>query len=91
MVNIDLFKGELKKSVESNKLNIGSKTTKKLIQNSLIEKVYMSKNIDLNIKSDIEHFCKIGNINFENLDIDSSELGILCKKNFNITVISFKK
>jgi len=53
MVNIDLFKGELKKSVESNKLNIGSKTTKKLIQNSLIEKVYMSKNIDLNIKSDI--------------------------------------
>lgn len=91
MTDVEAFKKELKAANETGKLNIGGDTTKKLLRNSELAKVFIAKNAAKELKEDIHYYADIAKVEYEDLDIDSSELGILCKKNFNISVIAFKK
>lgn len=91
MTNTESLKANIKQAIEANKLNIGSETTKKLLAQEKLQKIMVASNCREDLKQDINHYAAVGNIEIENLDMDSEELGIMCKKNFNVAVVSIQK
>ncbi len=82
---IETLKTELKKK----KPNIGTDTTINLVKNGRAKQVFVSKNCPDNIKEDLKRYSEIFKAEYHELDINSEELGILCKKPFPIAVLSY--
>jgi len=79
---------ELKDALKEKKVTIGTERTIKNLKMNRLKKVYISSNCKKEVKEDIEHYCKIYNIPLIALKENNEELGILCKKPFNISVLS---
>ena len=79
---------EIKKEVEKGNVLIGTNETLKNIKLGKVKKVFVTSNCP--VKEEIEHLCKIGKVESVHLDYPNDELGIICKKSFSISVLSFK-
>ncbi len=80
---------DLKKDLKEKKPIIGSDRTLKALKNGKLERIYMASNTKEDIKEDIKYYSKLANVKVIELKEDNSKLGIICKKPFNISVISF--
>jgi len=77
----------LKSDLKDKKPFLGREISLKRIKKGEAKKVYLSSNC-FN-KEEIIKNCKINNIEYEELKETSKEVGILCKKPFNVSVVSF--
>jgi ribosomal protein L30E len=50
--------------------------------------VYLAENAEQSVKEDIQHYAKVTDTDVEQLNIANDELGTICKKPFNIQVVS---
>ena len=82
---------EIKKGLKERKLILGTSNTIKKLKVNKVNKVWLSSNVPKNVKDDISHYCSINNINIVQLKIPNDELGVLCKKQFSISVLSMVK
>ncbi len=82
---------ELKKNLGKNKLVIGKDETLKNIKRGKIAKVYATNNIDVNVKEDLLFYSQNFGIELVELDFDQTQLGIICKKPFPISVVGLLK
>lgn len=83
---------ELKEALKNEKnLTIGKETTLKQLKLGRLKHVYLSSTCEKNLKEDVEHYAKISGIKCEVTGMNSEELGILCKKPFNIQIVGIKK
>jgi len=73
------------------KIVIGSKKTIKYLKLAKIGKVFLSKNVPEDIKSDIEYYSKLSNVEVIQLDLSNEELGSILKKPFKVAVVSVLK
>ncbi len=80
----------IKKLLETSKMSIGRDLVLKGLKNGKIKKVYMAKNTDADTKKDLEHYAKLGGIELIKLPLANDELGVICKKPFNISVLGQK-
>ena len=87
----DIALGEIRKLLKTKKLVIGTERTMKALKTGGISKVVYSSNCPKDVKSDIEHYCRLNNTDAVELEVDNSELGTICKKPFSISVISISK
>ncbi len=78
---------EIRKLLKTKRLVIGTERTIKAIKTGKLSKVVYSSNCPKDVKSDIEQYCKLGNIDAIDLDIANDELGVICKKPFSISVV----
>ncbi len=82
---------EIRNILEKGKGIIGSKVIIKKLNQKLISKIFIAKNCKEEIKNDIEKLARISEVEVVNLDIKNEELGILCRKPFNISVVGALK
>jgi len=82
---------QLRTDLRKKKPVMGAKRTLKLLKIGNLEKVYIAKNCREDIRKDIEHYAELANVELIKLDITNDELGVVCKKPFNISVLSFEK
>ncbi len=80
---------ELKKSLASNKLVLGTEETVKLLRKGKVQKVILASNCDPQVRGDIQKYCGIGSVECVELPQTNEELGVLCKKPFAISVVGF--
>lgn len=80
---------ELKEALKEKKLIIGTERTLKNLKMNNLKKVYIASNCKQEVKEDIEHYCKLYSIPLVKLKENNEELGIICKKPFSISVLSF--
>ncbi len=83
--SLEILKAELKKK----KPIIGANSALKLVKNSRAKQIYVSKNCPTNLKEDLKRYSEIFKAEYHELDINSEELGVLCKKTFPIAVLSY--
>ena len=83
-------KKEIQKLLEEGKLIIGLRETEKAIRKGEIKKVLLASNAREDVKKRYSVYEKRGLIEIEQLGFDNEELGIICKKPFNISVIGIK-
>ena len=76
---------DLKNILKTDKLIIGKERTIKNLKLGKLESVFVSSNCDCT--EGIEHYAKLGKVNVDKLKIPNDELGVLCKKQFSISVL----
>lgn len=84
------LKKEIQQLVATKKAFIGTKLTLKNLKLAKAKKVYLTSNCPDSTKRGIMHYCSIGKVPYEELQLSSEELGVLCKKPFSISVLSAK-
>ncbi|PIN86041.1 50S ribosomal protein L30 [Candidatus Woesearchaeota archaeon CG10_big_fil_rev_8_21_14_0_10_44_13] len=82
---------DLKKLVKDKKAFVGTDQTIKNLKLGKVSKVLLSSNCPSDVKGDIKHYAALSNAKIEELDVPSDELGIICKKQFKISVMGVKK
>lgn len=82
---------EIKKNLEAKKLIIGTSRTLKMLRQGKISKIFLSSNCPAEVKDEIMHFIKFTGSKLVETAYPNDELGVLCKKSFNISVLSVLK
>lgn len=82
---------ELKKLLKKGTVVIGTKNTLKKLRNNKLEKIWLSSNVPETVKNDILKYSEISNVIVIELPIPNDELGVLCKKQFSVSVASLVK
>ena len=82
---------DIKKNLKTKKLVIGTTETIKNLKLGKLEKVFVTANCPDTIKKDIAHYSSITGCEVAQLDIPNEELGIICKKQFAISVLGLMR
>jgi large subunit ribosomal protein L30e len=82
---------EIQQLTAARRLIVGAQRTVKLLKQGKVEKVFVSSNCRASTAKSLAHYCSILKIACEELPINSSQLGVVCKKPFSISVLSVKK
>jgi len=82
---------QLRVDLRKKKPIVGAKRALKLLKTGNLECVYVAKNCREDLKKDLEYYTRLANVKLIQLDITNDELGVMCKKPFNISVLAFEK
>ena len=82
---------EIKKLLEEGKLVIGADRTIKNLKEGKTAKVFLASNPGDELRGDVEHYAEIAGVEVVQLDVPNDELGVICKKQFSIAVLSTNK
>ena len=77
----------LKNKVQENKAVIGTDRVIKELREKKLSKVFLSSNCPDKVKSDIQHYAALVNVPVIQLDANNEEMGVICKKEFFISVL----
>jgi large subunit ribosomal protein L30e len=84
------MKAEIRKLLGSDKLIIGTDRCMKLLREGQLKKVMLASNTSAQIADDVKHYSEISGAEVVVLDIPNEELGVYCKKPFNISVLGIR-
>ncbi|MBT4935956.1 50S ribosomal protein L30 [Candidatus Woesearchaeota archaeon] len=85
--DVDEQTKEIKKQLQEGKVQVGTESVIKGLKKGTLSKVFVAKNCPENVKSDIQHYVQLGNVELVELTMTNEELGVLCKKNFFVSVL----
>ncbi|MBS3163031.1 ribosomal L7Ae/L30e/S12e/Gadd45 family protein [Candidatus Woesearchaeota archaeon] len=84
-MSLDKLKQILK---DKNKLTLGADETVKKIKQGKVQTIFIAKDCKPLTRDTLLSYKKKGDLEIFELDINSAEIGILCKKQFLISVLS---
>ena len=84
------MKAEIRKLLGSDKLIIGTDRCLKLLREGQLKKVILASNANQVIVDDIQRYSQQTGAEVVQLDIPNEELGVYCKKPFNISVLGIR-
>ncbi len=82
---------EIKKALKQGKVIIGTEKTIKNLKLGKVSKVFLTSNCPEEVKKDITYYSSLAKADVVQLKQPNDELGVLCKKPFSISVLSFLK
>lgn len=80
----------LKTKISEGKAILGQELVLKQLKTGALKKILLAKNCPAKLKEDLSYYAKIANVPVLELEQSNEELGILCKKNFFISVAGIK-
>lgn len=81
---------ELQVKVAEKKILFGTDSVIKALRSGGVKKVVVSRNCPAAVKQDLEHYAKLVDVPVAEAEMTNDELGVLCKKNFAISVVGIK-
>jgi len=88
---VDKTAVEIRGLLADNKLIIGTERALKLLRLGKLKQVYLSVNCADSTKEDIAHYSKLSGTKVKELAYPGSELGVICKKSYSISVLGVLK
>ncbi len=82
---------EIKKLLKDKRLVIGTADTIKKLKENKISKVWISSNTPSGVRDDINRYASLNGVETIGLNVPNDELGVLCKKQFSVSVVSLGK
>ena len=80
-----------KNKIIEGKAIIGQERVLKELKTKNLSKILLAKNCSPKLKEDITYYAKLANVPVIELRQSNEELGVLCKKNFFISVAGIKE
>ncbi len=80
---------DLKKALQENKVIIGKDKVLRKLRIGKLEKVYLASNCPKYLKEDAMHLAKIHQIKLKEMQENNEQLGIICKKQFSISILGY--
>ena len=84
------MKAEIRKLLGSDKLIIGTDRCMKLLREGQLKKVMLASNCDQTVADDVKRYSTKTGAEVVELDVPNEELGVFCKKPFNISVLGIR-
>ena len=91
MVNVMDINTKIKKAETDGQLIIGSKSVMTRVMQGTLENVIFANTCPKVLKEDISNAAKLSEIAFVDFSGDASDLGEICRKPFNISVLGIAK
>jgi len=82
---------DIKKELKTRKIVIGTKEVMKNLKLNKIEKIYLASNCNDNSKKELEYYSKLLKIPIMMLKQPNDELGLICKKQYFISMLGVLK
>jgi len=82
---------DIRKIVTTKKVVIGTDRTLKSVRQGVVSQVFVAKNCPKPVQEELAHYKKMTSFEIINLDMTNEDLGILCKKQFGISVLGVLK
>ncbi|MBS3132266.1 ribosomal L7Ae/L30e/S12e/Gadd45 family protein [Candidatus Woesearchaeota archaeon] len=82
---------ELKKLLKEGKAIVGKDRTLKGLKKGSVERIFLSSNCPKAAEQDIERYALMSGAEVIKLSYPNDELGVMCRKQFPISVLSFAK
>jgi|SRR3989338_2747848 len=76
----------LKNQAQSGRALIGLERVLKALRSQKLGKVFLARNCPAKMKEDIQHYAALAQVPVVELEQTNEELGVLCKKNFFVSV-----
>ena len=89
--NVDKTISDIKDNIIAKKIVIGKKETLKNLKLGKLQKIFLVSNCPENLKEDIKYYAKLTKTNVVKLQYLNDEFGMLCKKQFSISVAGLLK
>jgi large subunit ribosomal protein L30e len=84
------MKAEIRKLLGSDKLVIGSDRCIKLLRQGELKKIMIASNCRADLVEDVTYYSGLTGAELITLDVPNEELGVFCKKPFNISVLGIR-
>ncbi|MBR9699223.1 hypothetical protein GOV09_02110 [Candidatus Woesearchaeota archaeon] len=81
---------EFKKIIKSKEFIAGTGVTIKLLRQKRLKKIWLSSNVPETVKKDILQYASMAETPVASLPVPNDELGVLCKKQFPVSVAALK-
>ena len=81
----------VKLKVQEGKAIIGTERVLKELKKGRLSKVILAKNCPEKSRRDINYYAQLVKIPVAELEQDNEELGVLCKKNYFVSVLGIKE
>ena len=81
----------LRDIVKEGKAIVGKEKVIKAFKTGELSKVFLANNVAEDTKETVEHYANLANVSVIVLELNNEELGVLCKKNFFISVVGITK
>ncbi len=81
---------EIKKNLNTDKMLIGTNETLRALRRGKISKVFVASNCEPETKHALEHYTEMQKIPLVELEVPNKEIGVVCRKQFSISVIGLK-
>lgn len=82
---------EIKELVKTNKVAIGTKETLRLLKEGNVKRVFVTSNCPADVRESIQHYADLCGAAVEELPIPNDELGMICRKQFSISVLAERR
>lgn len=82
---------EIRNALKKNNLIIGTDKTVKMLKQGKVDKVFVTINCPKQIIEDLNNYTRISKVKLSELNYTNTELGVFCKKQFAISVVSIPK
>ena len=82
---------EIKKHISDKRLVLGTKATIRNMKLGKVQKVFLTSNCPDSVRNDVEHYSSVSSCKIENLTIPNEELGVICKKQFSVSIAGLLK
>jgi len=79
----------LKKALKDKTFTLGTDETIKKIKLGKVSTIFLAKDCNSSVREKILNYKKKSKLDVVELDINSAEIGALCKKQFSISVLSY--
>lgn len=80
---------ELKKALKEKELVFGTKATLRSLRQGKAKHVLVAANCPKETKEEIKHNAKLTKAEVTELGLPDSEIGMICKKRFSVSVLSY--
>jgi len=82
---------ELKTKLLEGKVVLGTERVLKELKTKELEKIFLTSNCLQKIVDDIKYYAKLAGITVVELEQTNEEIGVICKKNFFVSVVGIIK
>ncbi|MBI5389266.1 ribosomal L7Ae/L30e/S12e/Gadd45 family protein [Candidatus Woesearchaeota archaeon] len=82
---------ELKKALKDGHVAIGMNEVERKLKQGALRVVYVSSNCKPEQKENVAHYARLQDVAVIPLHMTSQELGVLCRKPFDISAIAIKR
>lgn len=80
---------ELKKALKEKELVFGTKATLRNLRQRKTKHVLVSSNCPKEVRDELKHYAKLAGAELTELELPDKEIGLICKKRFSISVLSY--
>ncbi len=81
---------KLKEEAQSKKVIVGTDLVLKGLRAGRIGKVFLARNCPAKTKEDVLYYAGLAKIPVVHLEQNNEEIGVLCKKNFFVSVVAIR-